>query len=51
MRLVDEGRYDGAVGQHGGAEESHPLYSQALLSGARSPMAVCYGAGLPGKFG
>ena len=51
MRLGGKAHYDGAVGQHGGAEESRPLYSQALLPGARSPMAVCDGAGLPGKFG
>ena len=45
MRLAGEAHYDGAVGQHGGAEESRPLYSQALLPGARSSMTVRDGAG------
>jgi hypothetical protein len=42
---VGEPRFDGAVGQQIGAKESHSLYSEALLPGARSPRAVCDGAG------
>ena len=49
MRLGGEAHYDGTVGQHGGTEESRPLYSQALSPGARSPMAVRDGAGAPGE--
>jgi hypothetical protein len=46
-----EDRYDGAVGQHGWAEESRPLYAEARPPSTRSPMVVCDGAGLPGKLG
>jgi hypothetical protein len=48
MRLVGEARYGGAVGQHDGAEESRPLYTQAPIR-----RTVTYGgvsrSGAPGE--